>query len=141
MTGTVLEPETPLLAFPARGSRPSMGCVEMRIHGVEGLSDSEVRQEIERGARFVVFDWCVSALFVTYRLTSEVHFIRHDESAVLRSLPYTLTTLLLGWWGVPSGPSATVSAIRVNLKGGREVTPTLGNGSGRVRHLEPVHAA
>ena len=141
MTPSVLEPTTPSVAFPLPGSRAGMGCVEMRIHGIEGLSDSEVRQEIERGARFVVFDWCMSALFVTYRLTSEVHFIRPGESAVLRSLPYTLTTLLLGWWGVPSGPSATVSAIRVNLKGGREVTPTFGDGSGRVRHLEPVHAA
>jgi len=134
-------PYRPSVAFGSAPNRPGMACVEMRIHGLEGLSESEVRQEIERGARFVVFDWCVSALFVTYRLTSEVHFIRSHESAVVRSLPYTLTTLLLGWWGIPSGPSATLAAVRVNLRGGREVTPTFGDGAGRVRHLEPVHAA
>jgi hypothetical protein len=141
MTGRLVGLRRPATTATIASPGPRAACVEMRIHGIEGMSDTEVRQEIERGAKFVVFDWCVSALFITYRLTSEVHFIRPEDNPVVRSLPYTLTSLLLGWWGVPSGPAATISAVRTNLRGGREVTPTFGDGSGRVRHLEPVHAA
>jgi hypothetical protein len=33
-------------------------------------------------------------------------------------LPYSLGTLLLGWWGIPWGPIFTVQAIAKNLRGG-----------------------
>lgn len=100
----------------------------MIVRGLEGLSPEEIRAEMARGARFVVFDWCVSFVVVTLRRTSEVHFIRAGQSAVLRSLPYTAVSLVLGWWGIPWGPLCTVQSVATNLRGGRDVTPDLLDG-------------
>jgi hypothetical protein len=47
--------------------------------------------------------------------------------SVKAGLPYSLGTLLLGWWGIPWGPVFTVQAIARNFRGGvlqhREITP------------------
>ena len=40
----------------------------------------------------------------------------------LQGLPFTLLSLLLGWWGIPWGPIYTIQSLWVNLKGGRDVT-------------------
>ena len=42
-----------------------------------------------------------------------------------RGLPWTLLTLLAGWWGIPWGPIYTIQSLVVNLKGGKDVTASL----------------
>jgi hypothetical protein len=41
---------------------------------------------------------------------------------VLQGLPYTLISLVLGWWGIPWGLIFTPAAIFTNLCGGKDVT-------------------
>jgi hypothetical protein len=97
----------------------------MTIAGTEGLSDAQLRQELAAGARFVVFEYCVSIIIVTFKRSSPVHFVRRGESAFVKALPYTLISLFLGWWGFPFGFIYTPMALFTNLSGGRDVTAQL----------------
>ena len=73
------------------------------IAGLEGLTNEEILWELQNGGRFVVYQYCVSFVVLTLYRTSQVHFIRSNESAVLRGMKYTLLSLAAGWWGIRSG--------------------------------------
>jgi hypothetical protein len=90
----------------------------MKIRGIEGMTPAEIDFELQRGAKFVYFTYCVSLLIVTFRRPSDVYFIRAGESAVVRGLPFTLISLIGGWWGIPWGPIRTVQCLHSNLTGG-----------------------
>ena len=97
----------------------------MKIIGVDGLTDEQINFELEQGAKFVVFEYCISVVIMTFRRGSDVYFIRPGESAVGKSLPYIGLSLLLGWWGIPWGPIYTISSLVTNFKGGKDVTMEL----------------
>jgi hypothetical protein len=94
-----------------------------KIIGFEDIqSAGQLQQEIQQGAKFVVYQYCISLLVITFRRSSKVYFIHHDGNALLRGLPFTLLSLVLGWWGIPWGPIYTIQSLWVNLRGGRDVT-------------------
>jgi hypothetical protein len=95
----------------------------MKIIGVEGLTNLTVQEEVQRGARFVVYLYCVSAVLVTTKRSSSIHYIRPGEGSIMRGLGWSGLTLLLGWWGIPWGPIYTIQSLWVNFSGGRDVTP------------------
>jgi hypothetical protein len=74
------------------------------------------------GERLVFFECCVSLVLVTLRRPSRPVRVRSLAGALLRGLPWTLATLLLGWWGVPWGFVYTPLALATNLSGGRALT-------------------
>ena len=94
----------------------------MQVNGLEGLTAEEIRHELQQGARFVVFDYCVSVVVMSFQRCSEVYFVRADESTLLKSMPYTLLSLALGWWGIPWGIAYTIGSVFTNLSGGKDVT-------------------
>lgn len=98
----------------------------MPIKNAEGLSAAQFHDELARGGRVVCFDYCVSFLVITFRRTSEPHLIRAGEGTLAASLPYTLLSLTLGWWGFPFGIIYTFTSLFTNLRGGRDVTAQLG---------------
>ena len=94
-----------------------------KIVGLEEIkSGGELQQEIQQGGKFVIFQYCISVLVITFRRSSNIYFVRHEENAVVKGLPFTLLSLVLGWWGIPWGPIYTVQSVWVNFKGGRDVT-------------------
>ncbi len=93
-----------------------------KIVGLDGLSDQDIRTELQRGGKFVVFSYCVSLLVVTFKRGTDIHFIRAGEGTFLKSLPWTVLSLLLGWWGFPFGLIYTPWAVIENLSGGKDVT-------------------
>jgi hypothetical protein len=94
-----------------------------KIIGLEDIqSDGQLQQELQQGGKFVMYQYCISILVLTFRRSSNVYFIRHEENAVLKGLPFTLLSLLLGWWGIPWGPIYTIQSIWVNFSGGKDVT-------------------
>ncbi len=105
-----------------RAAKAQAASEAVKIVGLEGLTVDEVNLELERGARFVVFDYCISVIVMTFRRPSSVYFIRAGESALARGLGFAAISTLLGWWGIPWGPIRTVPSIIVNLSGGRDVT-------------------
>ncbi len=98
------------------------------IPEIEGMSVAQVREQIERGGRFVVFDYVISLLLITFKRSSRVFFVRHDESALVKSLPYNAVSFALGWWGIPWGLIRTPMALLTNLSGGRDVTAEVWRG-------------
>jgi len=97
----------------------------MKIIGMDGLTTDLVNHELQNGARFVVFEYCISILVMTFKRGSDVYYVRPGESVIAKALPWTLLSLLLGWWGIPWGPIWTISTVFRNLSGGRDVTQEL----------------
>lgn len=94
-----------------------------KIVGLEDIkSGGELQQELQQGGRFVMYQYCISILVLTFKRSSNVYFIRHEENSIVKGLPFTLLTLLLGWWGIPWGPIYTIQAVWNNFKGGKDVT-------------------
>jgi hypothetical protein len=94
----------------------------MKINGIEGMTISHIQSEITRGGKFVIFQYCISVVVMTFRRNSNIYFIKAGESAVGAGMGYTLLSLLLGWWGIPWGPVYTIAAVYTNLNGGKDVT-------------------
>jgi hypothetical protein len=94
-----------------------------KIVGMEDIkSGGELQQELQQGGKFVMYQYCISILILTFRRSSNIYFIRHEENAIVKGLPFTLLSLVLGWWGIPWGPIYTVQSVWVNFKGGKDVT-------------------
>lgn len=94
----------------------------MKIEGVEGMTTADVLREVENGAKFVVYQYCISLLIVTLKRSSDVYFIKPGAGALRNGIGYTILSLLLGWWGIPWGPVWTIQSLVVNLGGGKDVT-------------------
>jgi hypothetical protein len=94
----------------------------VEIRGCDNLSLEELRKEIQRGGRFVFYEYCISALIVSQRRPTAIYFLRPGQWGVVRGLPYALLTLLLGWWGIPWGIIYTPLTLLTNLSGGCDVT-------------------
>jgi len=89
---------------------------------MDGLTVEQINMELSNGARFVVFQYCISIVVMTFKRGSAVYFIRSDESTAKHSVGFTLLTLVLGWWGIPWGPIYTIGSLYTNISGGKDVT-------------------
>ena len=98
-----------------------------KIRGVEGMKPGELEFEIQRGGKFVLFQYCISIIVLTFRRPSDVYFLHQGESAVTKGLPFTLLSLVAGWWGIPWGPIYTIQSIYNNSCGGKDVTQAIVN--------------
>ena len=97
----------------------------MKILGIEGMSPDQLQFEIQRGAKLVCYQYCISLLLITFRRSSDVYYIPAGESAVAKGLLWILLSLVAGWWGIPWGPIFTVQSLVTNFRGGKDVTAEL----------------
>jgi hypothetical protein len=94
----------------------------LKIIGIENMSPEQLKGELASGARFVIYQYCISVLVMSFKRASHIYFIRPDDNAFTKGLPFSLISLVLGWWGIPWGPIWTISTVVTNLRGGRNVT-------------------
>jgi hypothetical protein len=94
----------------------------MKIVGTDGMTPEQVGWEVQRGGKFVFFQYCISLLVVTFKRPSSIYLIKSGESSLKQRLSFTLISLVFGWWGFPWGPIWTLSTIAQNLAGGKDVT-------------------
>ncbi len=94
----------------------------MHLHGSHELSQAELEAALEAGGRLVYYEYCISLLVITLRRPTGIHLLRAHELGLWRGLPFTLVSVLLGWWGIPWGIIYTPLTIITNLSGGRDVT-------------------
>jgi len=104
---------------------PQKGVDIMKIQGIEGMSPDRLQFELQRGAKLVVYQYAISILVMSFRRSSDIYFIPAGESAVKKGLPWSLISLVAGWWGIPWGPIFTIQSLVTNLKGGKDVTAEL----------------
>ena len=97
----------------------------MKIIGIDGMTPDQLEFELNRGGKFIIFDYCVSGFIMTIRRSSDVYFIKSDQRRFFKGISYTLVTLLFGWWGIPWGPIYTIISLIVNISGGKDVTDSV----------------
>lgn len=94
----------------------------MQINGLENVSPQQLSQEVMRGGKFVIFEYCISLLIITFKRPSGIYYVRPGEGTFGKSALFTVITLLLGWWGIPWGPIYSIASLVTNLGGGKDVT-------------------
>jgi hypothetical protein len=95
------------------------------IAGLGGMSASELQQELQRGGKFVIYQYCISVLVMTFKRSSGIYFIKAGENAFTRGTGYSAISFFCGWWGIPWGPVWTITTIVTNCSGGKDVTPAI----------------
>lgn len=94
-----------------------------KIVGLEEIKSSmQLQQEIASGAKFVVYQYCISILIMTFKRGSNIYFIPGGESRLTKGLGFSLLSFFFGWWGIPWGPIYTIQALWTNFHGGKDVT-------------------
>ncbi len=91
----------------------------IKIRGIDGIKKGELEFEVQRGAKFVHFQYCISIIVLTFRRASDIYFIRQGENALVKGLPFTVLSLVAGWWGIPWGPIYTIQSVYNNSCGGK----------------------
>ncbi len=86
------------------------------------LSLGELKQKIKDGDRFIVFQYCITPIFASYTPFSPAILISDKSQTKAYIRRYNWISAIFGWWGVPHGPSSTISALKLNLRGGLDVT-------------------
>ena len=109
----------------------------MAINGLEGMTADGVNMELQNGAKFLLYQYCISIVIMTFRRSSDIYFVRAGQSGVGKGMPYTLVSLLFGWWGIPWGPIYTIGSLITNLRGGKDVTADV---IASFREEEPMQA-
>src|SRR5262245_39735051 len=101
MNNDVPTPIPPPVINPSPPSPPGgVRAVDLRqISAIEALSVEQLRQAVADGGRFVVFQYCISVVVLSFKRSSPIFFVRSGESAVVKGLPYCLISLVAGWWG------------------------------------------
>jgi hypothetical protein len=94
----------------------------MTIKNLEGLTTDQMNRELAHGGKFVIFQFTISVIVMTFRRSSDIYFIRAGENGAIKGLPFTLLSLVFGWWGIPWGPIYTIGSLYKNLSGGKDVT-------------------
>jgi hypothetical protein len=90
----------------------------MRCSGQE----NPPRPDTTAGERLVFYEYCISLLFISLRRPTALVRLRRGQRGWIKGLPYTLVSLLFGWWCVPWGFIYTPLVLWTNLSGGREIT-------------------
>ena len=93
----------------------------MKIQNAEGLSHEMLMAEIQQGTRFIHFSYTYSFIFLTRKKDTSVFMFRKDERLRNKAWPFILFTAIFGWWGF-RGPRETISSLKTNLRGGKDVT-------------------
>ena len=66
----------------------------MTIKGAEGMSPDNIRDEINRGGRLVIYMYCVSILVMTFKRPSDIRLVKAGHNTAAAGWPYVLLTLL-----------------------------------------------
>src|SRR6267143_6259674 len=61
------------VAYSSNGARAAMAT---KIQGIEGMKHGELEFELQGGAKFVLFHYCVSVIVVTFRRPADIYFVR-----------------------------------------------------------------
>ena len=92
------------------------------IKNLEGLSTEQINRELDHGARFVIYEYAVSIVVMTFKRSSDIYFVRAGENGMVKGLPFTFISFFFGWWGIPWGPIYTIGSLYHNLRGGKDIT-------------------
>jgi hypothetical protein len=94
----------------------------MRIANYENATLLELEAAVRNGGRLVFYEYCISCIVLTLRRPSDIYLLKSGDKGFVHGIPFVLTSLLLGWWGLPWGMIHTPLVLLTNLAGGCDVT-------------------
>ncbi|HEY1188409.1 MAG TPA: hypothetical protein VGE74_12225 [Gemmata sp.] len=94
----------------------------MKVHGIDDMTVGELVEAVNEGGRFVIFQYAISVVVMSFKNPTDIHFVRAGEGTFGKSIGPTMVSFFLGWWGFPFGIFFTIESLYVNLTGGRDVT-------------------
>jgi len=100
------------------------------LDGAKSLTVAELQRAIDAGARFVLFQYCISVLVLSFKRSSGVFLILPAQNTWGERAKYSAISLVAGWWGIPWGPIWTLWTVGQNLSGGKDVTAQVMSGLG-----------
>ena len=53
----------------------------MKVVGIDNMAEGQIRAAVHAGGRFVVYQFCISVLVVSFKRASNIYFIPPGESA------------------------------------------------------------
>jgi hypothetical protein len=99
----------------------------MKIIGTDGMTVQELQDEVAEGGKFVIYSYCVSIIVLTFRRSSDIYFVKHNQSRFAKGLPWFLISFVFGWWGIPWGIIYTFGSLGNVIGGGKDVTEPVMN--------------
>ena len=99
--------------------------LELDVHRFSNTTEKEFIAQLEAGKRFVVYHSAISIIVYSFRHSTRVHVTENRKLTIIKGLPWTLLTFLLGWWSIPSRPIFTVQCLYWNLQGGSDVSSNI----------------
>jgi hypothetical protein len=102
------------------------------IKNLEGMTTDDINRELKNGGKFVVYQYCISIIVMTFKRNSDIYFVKAGHKLFQPSLGFSLLTFVCGWWGIPWGPIYSIGSIYTNLTGGKDVTQEILNSANSV---------
>lgn len=97
----------------------------MTLQEVDEKPLSWLKEDIDKGGKFVIFTYTISIIVITFKRPSDVYYIPSDGYSFKHGWKYFLISLLLGWWGVPWGPIYTFQSLFYAFRGKNMTTEIL----------------
>jgi hypothetical protein len=97
----------------------------MNIDGIKHMTITQLQDEVYKGGKFVSYSYCFSFIFVSFKRPTQIYFLRSEQSRFLKGLPWSLLTLIVGWWGIPWGIVYTLDCLISNSTGGIDNTKAI----------------
>lgn len=88
----------------------------------EGQDNRPLADSAADGDRLVFYEYCISLIFLSLRRPTPVRRLRPGQRGWIAGLPYSVLSLLLGWWCIPWGFIYTPLVLWTNFRGGRTLT-------------------
>ncbi|WP_395748629.1 hypothetical protein [Prosthecobacter sp.] len=89
------------------------------------MSIQQIEEDVLRGGRFRIFRYNFSVIVLSFQRSSEVRYFRAGQGYGAHAWPWTLLSMVVGWWGFPWGIVFTIQTLFTNCMGGKDVTPEL----------------
>lgn len=92
------------------------------VSGTEGMNIQQIEDDVLRGGRFRIFRYNFSIVVMSFQRGSDIQYIRAGHGSGAHAWPWTLLSMMVGWWGIPWGIFFTVQTLWTNCMGGLDVT-------------------
>lgn len=106
-------------------SRPLLGKNGRPLAGTEGMTLHQIEDDVLRGGRFRIFRYNFSLVIISFQRSSGIQYIRSGHGPGAHAWPWTLLSMVVGWWGIPWGIFFTIHTLYTNCMGGKDVTREL----------------
>jgi len=93
-----------------------------KLQNIKTTDLSELRNEIDSGAKFLLFNYRIGLGFVSLQRFSPAILIKRNNEIEKFKKKYNLINLIFGPWFIFKGPFLTYDAYKTNKNGGIDVT-------------------